>query len=99
MAPLIPIGLGAGRIGNFINGELWGRVTDMPWGVVYPNLGLQPRHPSVVYEFLLEGVVLFLLLWIYSAKPGRLWQCLACFLWAMEYFDFLLSFFGSRIHR
>lgn len=69
IAPLVPIGLGAGRIGNFINGELWGRVTTMPWGMVFPNGGPLPRHPSQLYEFLLEGVVLFLILWLYSAKP------------------------------
>lgn len=69
LAPLIPIGLGAGRIGNFINGELWGRVTTVPWGMVFPNAGPLPRHPSELYEFFLEGVVLFLILWFYSAKP------------------------------
>lgn len=69
VAPLVPIGLGAGRIGNFINGELWGRVTDVPWGMVYPPLGTQPRHPSTLYEFLLEGVVLFIILCWYSSKP------------------------------
>lgn len=69
IAPLVPIGLGAGRIGNFINGELWGRVTNVPWGMIYPNAGPLPRHPSELYEFLLEGIVLFTILWIYSAKP------------------------------
>jgi phosphatidylglycerol:prolipoprotein diacylglycerol transferase len=68
IAPFAPIGLGAGRLGNFINGELWGRVTTMPWGVVYPNAGPLPRHPSELYEFLLEGVVLFVVLWVYSKK-------------------------------
>lgn len=69
LAPLGTLGLGAGRIGNFINGELWGRVTTMPWGLVYPHAGPLPRHPSPIYEFLLEGVLLFLILWIYSSKP------------------------------
>ncbi len=69
IAPLVPIGLGAGRIGNFINGELWGRVTNVPWGMVYPNGGVLPRHPSELYEFLLEGILLFTILWLYSAKP------------------------------
>lgn len=68
IAPIVPIGLAAGRIGNFINGELWGRVTTVPWGMVYPNAGPLPRHPSELYEFLLEGVLLFLMLWIFSAK-------------------------------
>lgn len=69
IAPLVPIGLGAGRIGNFINGELWGAVTDKPWGMVFPGAGPLPRHPSMLYEALLEGLVLFLVLWFYSAKP------------------------------
>lgn len=69
IAPIVPIGLAAGRIGNFINGELWGRVTDVPWAMVFPTGGPLPRHPSQLYEFLLEGVALFLILWIYSAKP------------------------------
>jgi phosphatidylglycerol:prolipoprotein diacylglycerol transferase len=69
IAPVIPIGLAAGRIGNFINGELWGKVTDLPWAMVFPNAGSLPRHPSQLYEFLLEGVVLFIVLWIYSSKP------------------------------
>ncbi|WP_339891767.1 prolipoprotein diacylglyceryl transferase, partial [Neptuniibacter pectenicola] len=69
IAPLIPVGLGAGRIGNFIGGELWGRVTDQPWGVVFPRAGELPRHPSQLYEFALEGVVLFVLLWWFSSKP------------------------------
>ena len=69
IAPLVPIGLALGRIGNFINGELWGRVTDAPWGMLYPQAGLLPRHPSEIYEFLLEGVLLFVILWWYSSKP------------------------------
>lgn len=70
IAPFIPVGLAAGRIGNFINGELWGRVTTMPWGVVYdPSGGPLPRHPSELYEFLLEGVLLFIILWFYSRNP------------------------------
>ncbi|HEX4044258.1 MAG TPA: prolipoprotein diacylglyceryl transferase [Gammaproteobacteria bacterium] len=69
IAPAVPIGLAAGRIGNFINGELWGRVTTMPWGMVFPYAGDYPRHPSQLYEFLLEGVLLFFILWFYSRKP------------------------------
>ena len=68
MAPFVPIGLGAGRIGNFINGELWGRPTDLPWGMVFPFVDNQPRHPSMLYEAFLEGLVLFILLWLYSSK-------------------------------
>ncbi len=68
VVPLIPLGLGAGRIGNFINGELWGKVSDVPWAMVFPGGGPEPRHPSMLYEFFLEGIVLFLIVWFYSAK-------------------------------
>lgn len=92
IAPMVPIGLGAGRIGNFINSELWGRVTDMPWGMVFPNAGLQPRHPSQLYEFLLEGVVMFVILWMFSSKPrprcavsGLFLVCYGVFRFAVEY--------------
>ncbi|STX37002.1 prolipoprotein diacylglyceryl transferase [Legionella feeleii] len=69
LAPLVPLGLAAGRIGNFINGELWGRVTDVPWAIVFPHSDGQPRHPSQLYEFGLEGLALFIFLWWYAAKP------------------------------
>jgi phosphatidylglycerol:prolipoprotein diacylglycerol transferase len=70
LAPLVPCGLAAGRMGNFINGELYGRVTDSPWGMLFlsPGAGPLPRHPSQLYQFALEGVLLFILLWGYSAK-------------------------------
>ena len=70
IAPLITPGLFFGRIGNFINGELWGRVTDLPWGMVFRQTGDGlPRHPSQLYEAALEGVALFLIVWLFSAKP------------------------------
>lgn len=83
IAPLVPLGLGAGRLGNFINGELWGAPSDLPWAMklscqLYPPhqytdfggpLCEAPRHPSMLYEMLLEGVALFILLWIFSARP------------------------------
>lgn len=69
IAPLVPIGLGAGRLGNFINGELWGRVTHTDYGMVFPQVDGLLRHPSQLYEFGLEGLALFLILWIYAAKP------------------------------
>lgn len=69
VTPLIPPGLAAGRIGNFINGELWGRHTDVPWGMVFPYVDEFPRHPSQLYQFALEGVLLFIFIWIYSSKP------------------------------
>ena len=72
IAPVIPVGLGLGRLGNFINGELWGRPAspDLPWAMVFPQAGdAVPRHPSQLYEFALEGVVLFVVLWWFSARP------------------------------
>lgn len=72
IAPLIPFGLGAGRLGNFINGELWGRVTDVPWGIIFPAAGMLPRHPSQLYQFALEGVVLLIILTLaWRAHPPR----------------------------
>ncbi len=69
IAPLVPIGLGAGRIGNFINRELPGRVTELPWGMPFPGMGPAPRHPTALYEAFLEGLVLFAVLWWVSARP------------------------------
>ncbi|ATF09670.1 prolipoprotein diacylglyceryl transferase [Candidatus Enterovibrio altilux] len=69
VAPFVPFGLGAGRLGNFMNGELWGRVTDVPWGMIFPMSGLLVRHPSQLYEFMLEGVVLFFILNWFIHKP------------------------------
>jgi phosphatidylglycerol:prolipoprotein diacylglycerol transferase len=69
IAPAVPLGLGMGRLGNFINGELWGRVTDVPWAMVFPYAGPLPRHPSQLYGVLLEGVLLFIIIWFYSRKP------------------------------
>lgn len=71
VAPVVPIGLGAGRIGNFINGELWGRVTDVPWAMVFPGGGPFARHPSQLYQFALEGVALFLLLYFTSKRTNK----------------------------
>lgn len=68
VAPLCPLGLAAGRLGNFINGELVGRVTNGPWAMVFPQVDNLPRHPSQLYEFALEGVVLFVVLWAYSNR-------------------------------
>jgi phosphatidylglycerol:prolipoprotein diacylglycerol transferase len=70
-AATIPIGIGLGRIGNFINGELFGRITNLPWGMVFPDGGPLSRHPSQLYESFLEGLLLFALLWTMRRKP---WQ-------------------------
>ena len=93
IAPLVPPGLFFGRIGNFINGELWGRVTDVPWGMVFPRAGPLPRHPSELYEAALEGVLLFIILWRYSRKPrpvmavsGMFLLCYGCFRFFAEFF-------------
>ena len=79
VAPLIPIGLGLGRVGNFINGELWGRVSDVPWAMVFTHVDLQPRHPSQLYEALLEGALLFAFLYWFSMRPRRLGEVSAWF--------------------
>lgn len=68
IAPFVPIGLAAGRLGNFINGELWGRVTNGAWGVIFPHVDQLPRHPSQLYECMLEGFILFVILMIFSRK-------------------------------
>jgi phosphatidylglycerol:prolipoprotein diacylglycerol transferase len=93
IAPLCPIGLGAGRIGNFINSELWGRTTDVPWGMFFPNGGDLPRHPSQLYEAGLEGIVLFTILWLYTQKqrPAMAPTGLVLFLYGC--FRFFVEFF------
>ena len=93
IAPFVPIGLAAGRLGNFINGELWGRITTVPWGMIYPNAGPYPRHPSEIYEFLMEGVLLFIILWFYSAKPKPRMAVSAMFLLCYACFRIFAEFF------
>jgi phosphatidylglycerol:prolipoprotein diacylglycerol transferase len=112
VAPLVPIGLGLGRLGNFIGGELWGRRTDVPWGVIFPRsledisssrdelyklylagqLNHEARHPSQLYEFALEGIVMFTVLWLFSRKPrpryavsGLFALMYGCFRFAIEF--------------
>ncbi|MFB4205410.1 Prolipoprotein diacylglyceryl transferase [wastewater metagenome] len=92
VAPIVPIGLGAGRLGNFINGELWGAPTDLPWGMVYPPLGPVARHPSQLYEFALEGVVLFVVLWWFSRRPRPTGAVAGLFLACYGTFRFIVEF-------
>jgi len=92
LAPLAPPGLFFGRMGNFINGELWGRTTDLPWGMVFPGAGPTPRHPSQLYEALLEGVVLFAVLWVYSSRPRPRTAVIGLFLLLYGTFRFLVEF-------
>lgn len=93
IAPVVPVGLAAGRIGNFINGELWGRTTDVPWGMVFPGAGDIPRHPSQLYEFLLEGVVLFIVLWWVSRHHNHTMRISGLFMFLYGSFRFLVEFF------
>ncbi|WP_303909561.1 prolipoprotein diacylglyceryl transferase [Thiohalomonas denitrificans] len=92
LAPLVPIGLGAGRIGNFINGELWGKPTDLPWGMVFPGAGDVARHPSQLYQFFLEGVVLFAILWWFSSRPRPTMAVSGVFAVGYGLFRFLVEF-------
>lgn len=88
-----PIGLGLGRLGNFINGELFGRVTDAPWGMIFPAGGPFPRHPSQLYEFALEGVLLFIILWALKDRKFASGSLCAFFLILYGLFRFLVEFF------
>ena len=92
VAPLVPPGLAAGRLGNFINGELVGRVTDVPWAMVFPQVDRLPRHPSQLYNFALEGLALFVLLWWFSAKPRPRGAVSAMFLIGYGAFRFIEEF-------
>ena len=96
IAPCVPLGLASGRIGNFINGELWGRFADpsLPWAMVFPQSGsLRPRHPSQLYEFALEGVLLFVLLWLYARRPRRIGQVSGAFLVGYGVMRFIAEYF------
>jgi phosphatidylglycerol:prolipoprotein diacylglycerol transferase len=94
VAPITPIGLGAGRLGNFINGELWGRPTDVPWAMIFPDDPTRlARHPSQLYQFFLEGVLLFILLWWYSSKPRPRFAVSGMFLIGYGLQRFVVEFF------
>jgi len=91
-APLIPLGLGFGRIGNFINAELWGKPTDLPWGMVFPAVDNLARHPNPLYEAILEGLVLFIILWWFSAKSRAKGSTIALFFIGYGIFRFMIEF-------
>jgi phosphatidylglycerol:prolipoprotein diacylglycerol transferase len=93
IAPLVPIGLGAGRIGNFINAELWGKASDVPWAMIFPTDPQQlARHPSQLYQFALEGVALFAILWFYSRKPRPTMAVSGMFALSYGIFRFIVEF-------
>ena len=93
IAPLIPCGLAAGRMGNFINGELWGRPSDAPWAMIFAQGGPVPRHPSQLYQFALEGVLLFAVLWLYSAGRRPAGAVSGAFLLGYGVFRFSAEYF------
>jgi phosphatidylglycerol:prolipoprotein diacylglycerol transferase len=96
VAPCVPTGLAAGRLGNFLNGELWGREADasLPWAMVFPQSGSNlPRHPSQLYQFLLEGLLLFIILWLYARKERKQGQVAAVFLVGYGAFRFTAEYF------
>lgn len=92
-APAAPVGLGLGRVGNFINGELYGRQTDMPWGIIFPGGGNVPRHPSQLYEAFLEGLVLFAILWIIRRRRPPVGVVFWSFIAFYGLFRFIVEFF------
>ena len=101
IAPLVPLGLATGRIGNFINGELWGRVADpsLPWAMIFPQAGdMQPRHPSQLYHVGLEGLALFAILWIFSSRPRPRSAVSGVFLIGYGAFRFVTEFFREPDH-
>ena len=98
VAPCVPLGLASGRVGNFINGELWGRVAppNWPFAMIYPQSGtLQPRYPSEIYEFLLEGVLLFIILWLYGRGQRKWGQVSGAFLIGYGVLRFIAEFFRA----
>ena len=93
IAPLVPLGLAAGRLGNFLNGELWGRPTDLPWGMVFPQAadGIA-RHPSQLYQLAGEGLLLFVIVWLFALKPRAVGAVSAVFLIGYGVLRFLAEF-------
>ncbi|MDR1057495.1 MAG: prolipoprotein diacylglyceryl transferase [Coxiellaceae bacterium] len=93
VAPLAPLGIALGRIGNFINSELWGRITIVPWGIIFPNGGPLPRHPSQLYESFAEGILLFIIIWFYTTKPKSQGMAAGLFLFGYGISRFICEFF------
>lgn len=95
IAPLVPLGLAFGRLGNFINGELWGRAADpeLPWAMIFPGVDLIPRHPSQLYQALGEGLCLFLILWWFSSRPRPRCAVSGAFLVGYGFFRFVAEYF------
>lgn len=93
VTPAVPIGLGLGRLGNFINGELYGRITNVPWGMVFPNGGSLPRHPSQLYESILEGPVMYLAIWFLGRKERPAGVIFWSFIALYGLFRFFVEFF------
>lgn len=94
VAPLAPIGLALGRLGNFIGQELWGRAATVPWAMIFPKDPLQiPRHPSQLYQFALEGVLLFFIVYLFSRRPRPRWSVGGLFLLGYGSMRFIAEFF------
>ena len=93
VSPLVPLGLCAGRIGNFINAELWGRPTEVPWGMVFPKVDALARHPSQLYQAALEGLALFIIVWLFSKKPRPMGAVTGLFLAGYAIARILVEFF------
>jgi phosphatidylglycerol---prolipoprotein diacylglyceryl transferase len=93
VTPAVPIGLGLGRLGNFINGELYGRITNVPWGMVFPNGGSLPRHPSQLYESILEGPFMYLAIWFLGRKERPNGVIFWLFIALYGLFRFFVEFF------
>ena len=100
IAPLVPLGLMAGRIGNFINGELWGRVADatLPWAMVFPQVDRLPRHPSPLYQAAGEGLLLFIILWLFSARQRAVGRVSGMFLVGYGVLRFAAEYFREPDH-
>jgi phosphatidylglycerol:prolipoprotein diacylglycerol transferase len=94
LIPAVPLGLGFGRVANFINGELWGAPSNLPWAMIFPDprAGGVPRHPSQLYEALLEGLVLFIILWVFSIRPRPVMATSGLFLLGYGVFRFAVEF-------